>query len=90
MRDKCGRQMGGKKRVVPGETCAERSGKSKRHREMMLNAQESAEAIVAEMRRAESVGVLGTTEKGGMRTWMQKTSEMMAAHREIVRNTKGM
>ena len=57
---------------------------------MMLNAQESAEAIVAEMRRAESVGVLGTTEKGGMRTWMQKASEMMAAHREIVRNTKGM
>ncbi len=49
MRDKCGRQMEGKKRVVPGETCVERSEKSKRHREMMLNTQESAEAIVAEM-----------------------------------------
>ncbi len=41
--------MEGKKRVVPGETCVERSEKSKRHREMMLNTQESAEAIVAEM-----------------------------------------
>ena len=57
---------------------------------MMLNAQKSAEAIVAERRRAESVGVFSTTEKGGMRTWMQKTSTMMAAHKEIVRNTKGM
>ena len=41
--------MEGKKRVVPGETCVERSEKSKRHREMMRNTQESAEAIVAEM-----------------------------------------
>ena len=57
---------------------------------MMLSAQKSAEAIVPEKGRAESVGVLNTTEKGGMRTWMQKTSVMMAAHKEIVRNTKGM
>ena len=57
---------------------------------MALSAQKSAEAIVPEKGRAESVGVLNTTEKGGMRIWMQKTSEMMAAHREIVRNTKGM
>ena len=90
MRDKCGRQMEGKKRVVPGEICADRSERSNHHREMMLNAQKSAEAIVAERRRAESIEVFSMTEKGGMRTWMQKTSEMVAAHKEIVRNTKGM
>jgi hypothetical protein len=58
--------------------------------EAALSMQKSAEAIVAEKRRAKSIGVISTTEKGGMRTWMQKTSAMMAAHKEIVRNTKGM
>jgi hypothetical protein len=63
--------------------------------EAVLSMQKSAEAIVAARqetcsRRAESMGVFSTTEKGGMRTWMQKTSAMMAAHKEIVRNTKGM
>jgi len=48
MWDKCGRQMEGKKRVVPGEICAKRSEKSNHHYEVMLNAQKSAEAIVAE------------------------------------------
>ena len=38
MRDRCGRQMEGKKRVVPGEICAERSERSNHHHEMMLNA----------------------------------------------------
>ena len=90
MRDKCGRQMEGKKRVVPREICAERSERSNCHRKVALSAQKSAKAIVAGRRRAESIGVLSTTEKGGMRTWMQKTSAMMAAHKEIVRNTKGM
>ena len=56
----------------------------------MLNMQKSAEAIVAEFkRRAESVGVLSTTRKGGMSRWVQKT-EKKAAYKEIVRNTKGM
>ena len=82
--------MEGKKRVVPGEICAERSERSNRHHEMALSAQKSAEAIVAGRQRAKSVGVFSTTEKGGMRTWMQKTSTMMAANKEIVRNTKGM
>ncbi len=82
--------MEGKKRVVPGEICAECSERNNRHRKMALSAQKSAEVIVAEKRRAKSVGILSTTEKGGMRTWMQKTSTMMAAHKEIVRNTKGM
>ena len=76
--------------MVPGEICAKRSERNNRCREAALSAQKSAEAIVADRRRAESVGVLNTTEKGGMRAWMQKTSARMAAHREIVRNTKGM
>ena len=62
--------MEGKKRVVPGEICAERSERSNRHHEKTLSAQKSAEAIVAERRRAESIGVLSTTEKGEMGTWM--------------------
>ena len=60
--------MEGKKRVVPGEICAERSERSNCHRKVTLSAQKSAEAIVAEKRRAKSIGVLNTTEKGGMRT----------------------
>ena len=55
MRGKCGRQMEGKKRVVPGETCAaslERGNRGHK-RKVTLNAQESAEAIVPVMGRAE-------------------------------------
>ena len=37
-----------KKRVVPREICAKRSEGNNRHHEMMLNAQKSAEAVVAE------------------------------------------
>ena len=59
---------------------------------MTLNAQKSAEAIVAGrfffQRRAESIGVLSTTGKGGMGRWVQKTEK--AAHKEIARNAKGM
>ena len=40
--------MEGKKRVVPREVCAERSEKSNRYCEITLNAQKSAEVIVAE------------------------------------------
>ena len=48
MRDKCGRQMEGKKRVVPGEVCMERTERGKRGhiRKAALNMQKSAEAIV--------------------------------------------
>ena len=46
--DRCGRWMEGKKRVVPREVCAERSEKSNRYCEITLNAQKSAEVIVAE------------------------------------------
>ena len=76
--------------MVPGEICAVRLERGKHCHEVMLNAQKSAEAIVPERGRAKSVGVLSRPEKGGMDAWMQKTSERMAAHKEIVRNTKGM
>ena len=55
--------------MVPREVCAERSEKSNRYRKITLNVQKSAEAIVAGSffrRRAESIGVLSTTGKGGM------------------------
>ena len=48
MGNRCGRQMEGKKRVVPGEICAERSERGNHYHEMMLSAQKSAEAIVAD------------------------------------------
>ena len=55
--------MEGKKRVVPGETCAERPERGNRGhiKKATLNAQESAEAIVPEMGRAEVMqsGVTG-------------------------------
>ena len=51
--------------MVPGEVCAERSERGKRGRKATLSVQKSAEAIVAERRRAESVGVPSTTGKGG-------------------------
>lgn len=57
--------MVGKKRVVPGEVCVECSERSNCHREVALNMQKSAEVIVPERERTESVGVHSTTEKGG-------------------------
>ena len=59
--------------MVPGEICAEGSERSNRRRETALNAQKSAESIVTERRRDESVGVRSTTEKRGMCTWSRKS-----------------
>ena len=70
--------MEGKKRVVPREICTKRSERSNHYREVILSVQKSAEAIVAGSffwRRAESIGVLSTTGKGGM-------SRMGAENRE--------
>ncbi len=36
------------------------------YRKIVLNIQESAEVVVAERQRTESIGVLSITEKGGM------------------------
>ena len=55
-----------KKRVVPREVCVRRPEKGNRYRKVALNTQKSAEVIVAEKRRTESIGVLSTTWKGGM------------------------
>ena len=40
--------------------------------EAVLNAQKSAEVIVAKGRRTESIGVLSMTEKGGMTIYGRK------------------
>ena len=47
----------------------------------MLNAQKSAEVIVAERRRTESVGVLSMTEKGGMTDYDRKHKQWLFAER---------
>ena len=47
-------------------------GRSVRYALKMLNTQKSAEVIVAERRRTESVGVLSMTEKGGMTVYGRK------------------
>ena len=65
MYGKCGRWMERKKRVVPGEVCTIRPERDNHYREIMLNVQKSAEVIVAERQRTESIGVLSTTGKGG-------------------------
>ena len=54
-----------KKRVVPGEVCTIRPERDNHYREIILNVQKSAEVIVAERRRTESIGVFSTTGKGG-------------------------
>ena len=65
MYGKCNGWMERKKRVVPGEVCTICPERDNHHREIMLNVQKSAEVIVAERRRTESIGVLSTTGKGG-------------------------
>ena len=51
----------------PGEVCTICPERDNHYREIMLNVQKSAEVIVTEKRRTESIGVLSTTWKGGMR-----------------------
>ena len=52
--------------MVPREVCVKRSERSNHSRKVMLNTQKSAEVVVVERRRTESIGVLSMTEKGGM------------------------
>ena len=77
--------------MVPGETCAECPERSNRGhiKKATLNAQESAEAIVPEMGRAE---VMQSGVTGERRTaWRkQKTPETAAACKGIARNVKSM
>ena len=77
--------------MVPGETCAERPERGNRGhiRKATLNAQESAEAIVPELGRAE---VMQSGVTGERRTaWReQKTPKAAAACKGIARNAKSM
>jgi hypothetical protein len=60
-----------KKRVVPGEVCAECPERDNHYREIVLNVQKSAEVVVVKWNgfhsrgRTESTGVFSTTGKGG-------------------------
>ena len=58
--------------MVPREVCVRRSERSNQHCKVLLSTQKSAEVIVAERRRTESVGVLSMTEKGGMTVYGRK------------------
>lgn len=71
MHGRCGRWMERKKRVVPGEVCAECPERDNHYREIVLNVQKSAEVVVVKWNgfhsrgRTESTGVFSTTGKGG-------------------------
>ena len=67
-----------KKRVVPREVCAEHFERGNRFCEIMLNVQKSAEVIVAERRRTESIGVLSATGKGGKNIGCRKQRKLLA------------
>ena len=77
--------------MVPGEACVERSERGNRGhtKKATLNAQESAEAIVPELGRAE---VMQSGVTGERRTaWReQKTPKAAAACKGIARNAKSM
>ena len=70
-----------RKRVVPREVCVIRFERSNQHCKVLLNTQKSAEVIVAERRRTESVGVLSMTEKGGMTDYDRKHKQWLFAER---------
>lgn len=67
-----------KKRVVPGEVCTVRPERDNHYREIILNVQKSAEVIVAERRRTESIGVFSTTGKGGRNLGCRKQRKLLA------------
>ena len=72
-----GRWMEGKKRVVPREVCTKCSERGNHYREVMLNVQKSAEVIVVERRRTESIGVFSTTGKGGKNIGCRKQGKLL-------------
>ena len=67
--------------MVPREVCVRRFEKGNRYRKVALNTQKSAEVIVAEKRRTESVGVLSMTGKGGMTDYDRKHKQWLFAKR---------
>lgn len=64
--------------MVPWDVCAANSERSNQHREALLNAQKSAEAIVVKQNknkqggRGKSAGVSSMTGKGGMTVYDRK------------------
>ena len=62
----------------PGEVCTICPERDNHHREIMLNVQKSAEVIVAERQRTESIGVLSTTGKGGKNIGCRKQRKLLA------------
>ena len=78
MHGRCGRWMEGKKRVVPGEVCAKCPERDNHNRKIVLNVQKSAEVIVAERRRTESIGALSATGKGGKSLGYRKQRQLLA------------
>ncbi len=77
--------------MVPREVCAVRSGKSNRYRKVTLNAQKSAEAIVCDLKVVTLIAemLLLLSRSIPIDKCLPYTTEK-AAHKEIVRNTKGM
>ena len=67
--------------MVPREVCVKCSERSNHNCKIMLNTQKSAEVIVVERRRTESVGVLSMTEKGGMTYYDRKHERWLFAER---------
>ena len=62
----------------PGEVCMICPERDNHYREIMLNVQKSAEVIVAERQRTESIGVLSTTGKGGKNIGCRKQRKLLA------------
>ena len=67
--------------MVPREVCVIRSERSNQHLKVLLNTQKSAEVIVVERRRTESVGVSSMTGKGGMTDYDRKHKQWLFAKR---------
>jgi hypothetical protein len=64
---------------VPGEVCMERLERGNYYRKVILNILKSAEVILAERWRTESIGVSSITEKGGVadegrKLWKERLS----------------
>ena len=70
--------------MVPGEVCAECPERDNHYREVVLNVQKSAEAVVVKGNgfhsrgRAESTGVFSTTGKGGKNIGCRKQRKLLA------------
>ena len=67
--------------MVPREVCVRCSERGNHGCKAMLNTQKSAEVIVVERRRTESIGVLSMTEKGEMTNNDRKHEQWLFAKR---------